>query len=84
MKGIVDRIEGNIVVLELENKTMLNINIGKFPKELKEGDYVYKDKISGKMKIDKEMTKKISEEIKKLTKDIWAMCYCADIRTILA
>ncbi|GAA0745558.1 DUF3006 domain-containing protein [Clostridium oceanicum] len=71
MKGIVDRIEGNIVVLELENKTMLNINIRKFPKELKEGDYVYKDKISGKMKIDKEMTKKISEEIKKLTKDIW-------------
>lgn len=71
MKGIIDRIEGNLVVVELENKKMININIDEFPKELKEGDYVYKDKKTKKIKINEEISKKINEEVKELTKDIW-------------
>lgn len=39
MKGIVDRIENNIVVLEV-NDDYFNLDLEKFPKEIKEGDLV--------------------------------------------
>lgn len=39
LKGIVDRIESNIVVLEV-NEDYFNLDLGKFPKEIKEGDLV--------------------------------------------
>ena len=37
MKFVVDRIENNIVVIELENKKIINIPVDFFPIELKEG-----------------------------------------------
>ena len=39
MKGIVDRIENNIVVVEINNG-YFNFEKSKFPKEVKEGDIV--------------------------------------------
>ena len=43
LKGIIDRIENNIVVLEV-NQDYFNLDLNKFPKEIKEGDLVeYKD-----------------------------------------
>ena len=43
MKGIVDRIENSIVVLEV-NDDYFNLGLESFPKEIKEGDLVeYKD-----------------------------------------
>lgn len=43
MKGIVDRIENSIVVLEV-NDDYFNLGLERFPKEIKEGDLVeYKD-----------------------------------------
>lgn len=39
MKGIVDRIENNIVVLEV-NEDYINLEIEKFPEGIKEGDLV--------------------------------------------
>ncbi len=43
MKGIVDRIVENIVVLEVEGK-MFDIEKSMFPKDIKEGDIVEKKK----------------------------------------
>lgn len=43
MKGIVDRIEKDIVVLEV-NEDYFNLNLEKFPEMIKEGDLVeYRD-----------------------------------------
>lgn len=43
MKGIVDRIEKNIVVLEVD-EDYINLDLDEFPEEIKEGDLVeYKD-----------------------------------------
>lgn len=43
MKGIVDRIENDIIVLEV-NQDYFNLNLEMFPKEIKEGDLVeYRD-----------------------------------------
>lgn len=43
MKGIVDRIENNIVVLEV-GEEYLNLDLDKFPEDIKEGDLVeYED-----------------------------------------
>lgn len=37
MKFTIDRIEGNIVVVELEDKTIINIDKSFFPSDIKEG-----------------------------------------------
>lgn len=39
MNGVVDRIEKNIVVVEINNN-YLEFNLEKFPEEIKEGDLV--------------------------------------------
>ena len=39
MKGIVDRIEGEFVVIEL-NEEMINVHKSKLPEDIKEGDIV--------------------------------------------
>lgn len=45
-KAVVDRIETNMAVCELEDKTFININIKKFDYNVKEGDHIliYADK----------------------------------------
>lgn len=63
MKYIVDRIEGNIVVLEnQESKKMENFAKELFPEDIKTGDLVEKQE-DGKFVIKKEETERIRKEI---------------------
>ena len=69
MKFIVDRIEENFAVCEDDNKNMINIELCKLPKNIKEGDVIMKDDNS--FYIDYEATKKAKEEIEKLVESLW-------------
>ncbi len=39
-KAVIDRIETDMAVCELEDKTFINININKFDYKAKEGDHI--------------------------------------------
>ncbi|HVJ48731.1 DUF3006 domain-containing protein [Desulfitobacterium sp.] len=69
MRGIIDRFEGNIVVIELENREKLDIERKLLPLEAHEGDVIYKE--NGIYRIDREETKKNKEEIDKLMENLW-------------
>ncbi len=63
MEGIVDRIENNIVIVEIKEK-YIDFDLHKFPKEIKEGDIV---KCNGeKFEILVEKTKTREKKIKLL------------------
>lgn len=66
MKFIIDRFEGEFVVVELENRDMMNIPIDIIPKFAKEGDVL-------KIIIDEDETfsrkKRIEEKFKRLFKE---------------
>ncbi|OLS03119.1 DUF3006 domain-containing protein [Tissierella creatinophila] len=66
MKFIIDRFEGEFVVVELENRDMMNIPIDIIPKFAKEGDVL-------KIIVDEDETfsrkKRIEEKFKRLFKD---------------
>lgn len=67
VKGIVDRIEGNYVILEI-NGEMQSIKKEKFPEEIKEGDIVkFKE---NKFIILKEETEKRRKSIEELFNDL--------------
>lgn len=67
MKGIVDRIEGDFLVVELENEQMIDIPREKL-RQAKEGDAII---INGDtISIDKQETKKREERIKNLFDDL--------------
>ena len=40
MKGIIDRFEGDIAVIELENNEFIDINISDLPKNISTGDVI--------------------------------------------
>lgn len=63
MKGIVDRIENGIVVLEV-NHDYFNIDLEKFPREIKEGDLVEYRNDNFNILIDETLTRE--KEIKTL------------------
>jgi hydrogenase maturation factor len=68
MKGIVDRFEGELVVVEIDGVTK-DYPIEMFPKDIEVGDVV---RIEGKLAvIEKEQTKKLRKEIEKLMADVW-------------
>jgi hydrogenase maturation factor len=68
MKGIVDRFEGELVVVEIDGVTK-DYPIEMFPKEIEVGDVV---RIEGNLAIiEKEQTKKLRKEIEKLMADVW-------------
>jgi hypothetical protein len=69
MKVIIDRFEGNYVVCEKEDRTMINIERNKIPTEVKEGSVlsVTEDGIA----IDEEDTIRRKKDIEELTKDLW-------------
>ncbi|MBU3161543.1 DUF3006 domain-containing protein [Clostridium frigoris] len=69
MNLIIDRFEGDYVVCEKEDRTMMDIKKSKIPSVAKEGDVLIID--NGVIIIDIEKTKKRKIEIKKLTKDLW-------------
>lgn len=66
MKFIIDRFEENFVVVELENRDMLDIPIDIIPMDAKEGDVL-------KIIIDEDETfsrnKRIEEKFKRLFED---------------
>ncbi len=69
MKVIIDRIEGKYAVCEKEDLEMIDIEIEKLPKGVKEGDVLI---IEGEnIQIDSEETENRKEKIKKLMDDLW-------------
>ena len=73
MNGIVDRIEGNIIVVELENK-IYNVSIDLAIGTILEGDVVdieFKEDKSVSLKRNDEKTLQRKEYIKNLAKDMW-------------
>lgn len=69
MKGIIDRFEENIAVIELENKEKMDLPRKLLPLEAREGDVVYEE--NGNYRIDQEETKKNKEDIAKLMDSLW-------------
>ena len=73
MEGIVDRIEGDIVVVEIKEK-MYNIAIEKVYGNILEGDVVdivFKDKEVISLKRNYKKTKERKQYINSITKDMW-------------
>lgn len=67
-KGIIDRIEGDYVLVEIEGQ-IREYPRSKFPKNLKEGDVVL---INGDLiEIMQNETKKRLEKIKKIVDELW-------------
>jgi hypothetical protein len=64
MKVILDRFEGDYAIVELPDRTMVNMPKILLPKEAKEGDVV-------EIRILTEETKEINEQVNKLAKDLW-------------
>lgn len=64
MKITIDRIEGEYAVVELENKTMLDMSILLIPEGAKEGDII-------SIEIDKKETETRTKRIEKLMHDLW-------------
>ncbi|MDD3303430.1 MAG: DUF3006 domain-containing protein [Clostridia bacterium] len=69
MKGIIDRFEEKKAIIELENRTKIEIDKDKLPTKAKEGDCILikEDKII----IDKEATNDRKKYIEKITMDLW-------------
>lgn len=69
MKGIIDRFEGEIAILELENRERLELKREHLPGEAKEGDVIVQ--IDGQYTIDPKETQRRKEEIEKLSQTLW-------------
>lgn len=71
-KGVVDRFEnnGDIVVIELEDKTTLPVTKEKFACEVHVNDVVY-ETACGLWKVDKDETQNRLEQIQKLMDELW-------------
>lgn len=70
MKVVIDRFEGDYVVCEKEDRTMVDIKKADLPSEAKEGDVL---NIEGDtIVIDLEETVKRKSEIEKLTENLWS------------
>jgi len=61
---IIDRFEGEFAVVELSDKTFINIPLSELPKGSEEGDVL-------KLRIDQKETEKRKERIKDLMDDLW-------------
>lgn len=69
MKVIIDRFDGIYAVCEKEDKTIINIEVSRCPKNIKEGDILIIQ--SDKIKLDNESTETRKKYIEKLTEDLW-------------
>ncbi len=68
MKAIVDRIEGEVVILEIDSE-IKDYPLDKFPKDIKEGDIVIWDR--DRFKILKNDTLKRKKEMENLLKSLF-------------
>ncbi|WP_294377524.1 DUF3006 domain-containing protein [uncultured Clostridium sp.] len=66
---IIDRIEGDFVVVEAEDEKMVNILKDNIVGSFKEGDVLERE--GDFFKVNSELTKKRKEEIERMTKDMW-------------
>lgn len=64
MNLIIDRFEGEYAVVELPDKSMVNIPKKALPADAGEGDII-------QVIVNKSETEKREEEIKKLAQDLW-------------
>ncbi|PEL08326.1 DUF3006 domain-containing protein [Bacillus sp. AFS017336] len=67
--GIVDRFEGELVVVELEDGSTTDYPKKMFPKSVSPGDAVYMT--NGKFEIDKVKTKALKKEIDDLMDELF-------------
>ncbi|CAH2214150.1 DUF3006 domain-containing protein [Tepidibacter aestuarii] len=69
MRGIIDRFENKFAIVELEDKSFIDINISKLPKSAKEGDVILinKDSIS----LDLNETNKLKKEVNDLMNELF-------------
>jgi hypothetical protein len=65
MKGIIDRFEGELVVVEIDGETK------DFPKEILPSEAKVGDVIEIKVTLLKEETQKLKNEIDQLMQDVW-------------
>jgi hypothetical protein len=68
MKGIIDRFEGDIAVVEIDGKTK-DFPKSIFPKEAEVGDVIIID--GDKITVDKIATEKLRKEIEDLMNEVW-------------
>ncbi|WP_027307960.1 DUF3006 domain-containing protein [Caloramator sp. ALD01] len=61
MKGVVDRIEGNVVVIVLDDEDVVEVDIKNFDNKVTEGDVVYKGVYN--WVVDEEETLKRKKEV---------------------
>lgn len=66
---IVDRIEGDYIVLEDNNSNIININKNNFTEDINEGDVLIK--INDKYVLDKNKTNNRKDNISKILKNLW-------------
>lgn len=69
MRGIIDRFEGDVAVVEGEDRVMVEIPRNKIPKEAKEGDSILQ--INGEYILDEGETQRRRLEIEALSQDLW-------------
>jgi Protein of unknown function (DUF3006) len=69
MKVVIDRFEGDFVVCEKEDRTMLNINKRDVPVDSKEGDVLDID--GDIIKIDSAETRKRKKSVQELSDNLW-------------
>ncbi|WDC84949.1 DUF3006 family protein [Caloramator sp. mosi_1] len=63
MKGVVDRVEGNVVVVVLDDGDVIDVNTKEFKAIVKEGDVVYKDCCSWDVDEEETLNRKRSREV---------------------
>jgi len=69
MKGIIDRFEGDIAVIELENNEFIDINISDLPKNISTGDII--ELQDGKINLWLEETKNKKQAIEDLMDELF-------------
>ncbi|WP_409304698.1 DUF3006 domain-containing protein [Peribacillus sp. SCS-155] len=67
-KGIIDRFEGDITVIEIDGETQ-DFPRSKIPKNAEVGDVLLFD--GDKITVSKEETEKLRKEIEELMNDVW-------------
>ncbi len=69
MKGIVDRFEGSLAIIELENTSFISISKSKLPSSIKEGDVIFFH--NDAIEINLKETNKAKKEIENLMNDLF-------------
>jgi len=69
MKGVIDRFEGSVAVVEFNGNNSKNINLTDLPAGIKEGDVILFD--DGKWQLDQNQTARLKAEIDVLARDVF-------------